>query len=110
MNNELKQYNLCFETLGNELRIKIIRELGSGPKTVQELCDSLKVEQSRLSHSLEMLKLCSLVSVKPVKKLRYYSLQSNLLTGFSEGKKDIFSLLDVHIKDFCHSDCKKCGN
>ncbi|MBI4052906.1 MAG: winged helix-turn-helix transcriptional regulator [Candidatus Diapherotrites archaeon] len=104
----VKPYSHCLETLGNELRLQIIRELGERPKSVQVLCKNLNVEQSRLSHSLQILKRCNFVEVKPDGKQRIYSLKSDLLTGYKEGKKDLFELLDSHIKDFCGNDCKQC--
>ena len=103
-----RQYSLCLETLGNELRLQIVKELVEGPKSVQQLCKKLDVEQSRLSHSLQMLKKCSFVEVRPDGKQRIYSLKSDLLTGYKEGKKDLFELLDGHIKNFCENECKKC--
>ena len=104
----VKPYSLCLETLGNELRLQIVKELAGGPKSVQQLCKKLNAEQSRLSHSLQMLKKCNFVEVKPDGKQRIYSLKSDLLTGYKDGKKDLFELLDGHIKVFCENDCKKC--
>ena len=57
-------YKLCFETLANDLRLQILHELQLGPKSVSELAQALKAEQSRVSHSLEMLRACSYVGAE----------------------------------------------
>ncbi len=102
----VKPYSLCFETLSNELRIKVLKELKSGPKTVQELSDKLSVEQSRLSHSLQILKTCNYVESSIKGKKREYSLKAEILKNISKGE-DIFSVIDNHVEKFCGSSCGK---
>lgn len=105
MKADSKQYNLCFETLSNELRIKVLQELKKGPKTVLELSEKLNAEQSRLSHSLQVLKLCNFVESEIKGKTRVYSIKSDILKKIESGTENIFSLIDKHTNEFC----KKCG-
>ncbi len=100
------QYNLCFETLSNELRIKVLKELKKKPKTVLELSDKFKVEQSRLSHSLKVLKSCNFVKSETKGKTRVYSLKAGILKSIEKGE-DIFSVIDEHVTNFCGNNCGK---
>lgn len=98
-------YNKCLETLGNELRINILKLLSEGPKTVQEIEKELQVEQSRLSHSLKRLRECNYVDVETVGRKRKYSLKSELLKGFNDKHKTLFEVLDAHFQKYCEH-CK----
>ncbi|MDP2974303.1 MAG: metalloregulator ArsR/SmtB family transcription factor [Candidatus Diapherotrites archaeon] len=92
-------YHLCLETLGNELRIKIIESLREKPLTVGQLANALKVEQSRLSHSLAALKQCNFVESKVKGKERVYQLTESFVKEMPESK-DIFDALEKHFKKF----------
>lgn len=103
-----KPYHLCFDTLANELRINIIRALRKGPKSVEELVNITGAEQSRVSHSLKILKTCNYVDVAKEGKKRIYSLKKGMqkIQGISENI-NVFDLMNNHIETFCNNECKK---
>ena len=104
-------YALCFETLSNELRLKILGILAEKPMSVQELAGRLKAERSRVSHSLEMLRDCRYVDFSKSGKERIYSLAGSMKGGIkTKGAKSmhIFDFLDAHMEEHC-SECKKIG-
>lgn len=88
-------YHVFFSKLANPLRIKIITSLDKKPKSVNELVEELKVEQSKLSHALLELKECNIVNVKQDGKKRVYSLSKTIIP--------ILRLIECHSKD-----CTKC--
>ena len=102
-------YHLCFETLANELRIGLIKALQEKPMTVNELVSKLGAEQSRVSHSLEMLKLCNYVGFEAKGRERFYFLKK----GVSEGMKathsapEILEFANSHFQHYCNQECGK---
>ena len=103
-------YNLCFETFANELRVEIIQALMKKSMNVNELAEELKTEQSRLSHSLQMLRTCSYVEVTQKGKEHIYSLVPEVKNGleFPSEKANIFQIVHRHAHTMCASGCKKC--
>ena len=99
MNSVSVPYHYCLETLGNELRVKIIESLREKPKSVSGLAKDLGVEQSRLSHSLKALKQCNFVESKTEGKERIYSLRESFVKEMPKSK-NIFEALDKHFKKF----------
>lgn len=97
-------YHLCFETLANQLRVGIIKELETGPKSVSQLSKALNAEQSTVSHSLGILKTCSFVKSEVKGKKRVYSLIEDFKP---EGESHLFNLLAEHAHSMCNDDCKK---
>ncbi len=59
----IKQLNSLLTALANPLRLRLFRTLLEGDFCVCELQLLLKVEQSRLSHQLRLLRLSRLVEV-----------------------------------------------
>lgn len=98
---EEKPYHLCFETLANELRIKIIELLGSRSMGVNELADSLGAERSRVSHSLNILKGCSIVDIKKVGKRMIYSLKDKTYLNAVKNGNSVLGIIDNHVDTFC---------
>ena len=94
----------CFETLSSKLRIEVIRLLSQNAMSVSEISQKLGVEQSRLSHSLQLLRDCNYVDVIQKGKQRIYSLKDNVFKG-KEG--NIFEVIDGHIQEFCNNKCTK---
>lgn len=88
------QYHIFFGNLSNKLRVDIISELKKGERSVLDLADILKVEQSKLSHSLAALRCCSIVNVKQVGKKRVYSLNKKTILP-------ILKLIDKHENKYC---------
>ncbi|MDD5192749.1 MAG: metalloregulator ArsR/SmtB family transcription factor [Candidatus Nanoarchaeia archaeon] len=88
-------YHVFFSKLSNPLRIKIISSLDERPKSVNELIEGLKVEQSKISHALKELKECNIVKAEKKGKKRIYSLSGTIIP--------ILRLIDCHAKN-----CNKC--
>src|SRR3989338_2608927 len=93
-----KPYNLCFETLSNDLRLKILKELAEKPRSVNDL-----------AKSLSMLRLCNYVTVRTQGKQRIYDLNPVIKQGVSmeKGKSSIFEYMDSHIALACQNHCNK---
>lgn len=70
---------MFFNTLSNKLRMDIIESLLNKEKTVNELCKGLRVEQSKLSHSLKSLKECNVVKSRVSGKNRVYSVNKEFI-------------------------------
>ncbi len=102
-------YPMCFDTLANGLRLQILKALEEKPMYVDELAKKLGVEQSRLSHSLKMLRTCNYVDVKANGKQHIYSIKDGVLEVNPHGKEKltIFDVMDNHVENFCHNECKK---
>ncbi len=98
-------YSLCFETLSNDLRLRIIKTLSAGPKSVSEMASLLGVEQSRLSHSLSMLRTCHYVQVAQAGKSHIYSLNPQALKSGDE--PGLLKTMDHHFAVCCGGTCHK---
>jgi len=93
-------YYFFFGKLANKLKINIIEELRNGEKSVMELVNKLKVEQSKLSHALANLRCCSIVLYKQKGKQRIYSLNKETIIP-------ILNIIDKHEKKFCEHCCMR---
>ncbi len=80
-------------TLADPLKVKIIFTLIGASRTVSELCKELKEEQSKISHALKAMRLCSIVSFEKKGKGRIYSVNKKILP--------IFKLVADYEKKFC---------
>jgi len=98
MKTDSVPYHLCLETLGNKLRVKVLEALKEKPKTVGELQKELKVEQSRLSHSLKALKQCNFVERSVKGKEREYKLADSFVKEIKAG--NLFEAIEKHYKSF----------
>lgn len=105
MNSDSTPYHLCLDTLGNPLRIRIIKELEKGPKSVGELSETLREEQSKISHSLAALKKCCFVESEKQGKKSVYKLRETLLQR--SGGKNIFEALEKHFEEH-GKNCWRC--
>jgi len=94
-----KPYELFFQTLANEQRLRIINLLRKGPKNVSEICKSLNFNQTTVSHNLRRLKTCGFVFTKKSGKERIYSLNKETI-------KPLMDLIDRHTDRFCSHLCK----
>ena len=99
-------YPLCFDTLSNELRVRILHELQSGEESVEDLAKKLNVERSRLSHALTPLLDCQYVTVEKKGKHRFYTLNEKALK-LDAGSKNLFDAVDQHISCICQHECKR---
>lgn len=87
-------YELFLETLGNRRRIRIIESLMSGPKSVSEIVNKTKFEQSNVSHNLRRLERCGFVKSERTGKNRVYSLNNETI-------KPLMIIIEKHINKFC---------
>ena len=92
-------YKIFFTTLADDTKLDIINLLSKGPKTVTEICEKLKLEQSRVSHNLKAMADRHFVKVKKVGKTRVYSLDEEYIVP-------ILKLIDEHVEHFYKNYCK----
>ena len=93
-------YKEFFKTLGNQQRIKIVLALLDGDKTVTQIAENIKGEQSTVSHNLKRLLKCSFISVKPRGKERVYSVNKTTIAP-------LFKLIKKHANQYCQKLCCK---
>jgi DNA-binding transcriptional ArsR family regulator len=83
-----------FKVLANPTRLAILEALRDRPKSVTEIAESLKQEQSMISHNLEPLEKCKFVFSERREKQRFYSLNK-------ETVEPLFKLFDHHAQKYC---------
>ena len=98
---EQNKYHVFFTNLANPLKIDIVLCLKEKEKSVGELCDCLKVEQSKVSHALSSLKDCNIVKVKQKGKQRIYYLNKDTIVP-------MMKLIDKHADKYCEVNCVHC--
>ena len=86
-------------TLDNKYRLHIINLLREESKNVTQICKSLNMNQTTVSHNLARLKRCGFVFVKNNGKERIYSLNSKTI-------KPLMKLIDEHMETYCKKLCK----
>ena len=67
----------CFQALSDPTRLKILRELKEGPKTVQELCGQFTFSQPNISRHLAILTGAGLVKKSKRGNYVYYSIANS---------------------------------
>lgn len=93
MNKEFyKTKTELIKALANPTRLMIVDCLRSGEKTVSEIIDLIKEEQSNVSKSLSILKNQNIVQDKKIGLNVYYSLKCGCINDF-------FNCLDNLIKE-----------
>ena len=93
-NKLLRAYKLFFGTLTSRDRLRIINLLRKNPKTVSEIQNELKIEQTILSHNLKRLRHCGFVDVEQKGKYRTYTLNRKTIMP-------LMNLIDKHMKKYC---------
>jgi DNA-binding transcriptional ArsR family regulator len=83
-----------FKVLANPTRLAIVESLRKEPRSVTEIAEILKQEQSMISHNLEPLEKCGLVFSQRKEKQRIYSLNK-------ETAEPLFKLFDYHAQKYC---------
>lgn len=96
-----KTYHIFFGNLANPLKIDIILSLKTKEKNVTDLANSLKVEQSKVSHALASLRCCNIVEVKQKGKQRVYALNKDTIVP-------MLNLIKKHATFHCDGVCKAC--
>ena len=92
------KYHYFFRNLSNPLKIDIIILLREGKRSVNEISEELKVEQSKVSHALTSLKCCSILRMKTEGRKRIYSLNRKTILP-------LFRAIENHVKLNCKGDC-----
>jgi DNA-binding transcriptional ArsR family regulator len=83
-----------FKVLANPTRLAILEALREKPRSVTEVAESLKQEQSMISHNLEPLEKCGFVFSERKQKQRIYSLNK-------ETVEPLFELFVYHSQKYC---------
>jgi len=83
-----------FKVLANPTRLAILEVLRDKPRSVTEIGESLKQEQSMISHNLEPLERCGFVFSERKEKQRIYSLNK-------ETAEPLFKLFAYHSQKYC---------
>ena len=65
--------------IGEPTRLRILKLLASGEKSVSEVMNSLNKEQSLISHHLKALKECNIVTARQEAKNVYYKIADTRL-------------------------------
>lgn len=98
---------LCFETLANELRVQILKELKKKPMNVNDLVEQMHVERTRVSHSLQMLRDCKFVIMTKQGKERIYAINKHSPL-YTKDYATVFDAIINHKEKNCKG-CKKCA-
>jgi ArsR family transcriptional regulator len=101
--NSSNKYSAFFRNLSNPLKADIlaILKLKQAGLSVNEISESLKVEQSKISHALTGLRKCKIVEVTRLGKQRVYSLNTKTMLP-------ILQIIDAHAKENCSNKCWNC--
>jgi DNA-binding transcriptional ArsR family regulator len=83
-----------FKVLANPTRLAILEALRKEPRSVTEIAEILKQEQSMISHNLGPLEKCGFVFSERKEKRRIYSLNK-------ETAGRLFDLFDYHAQKYC---------
>lgn len=69
------------KVLANDVRLRVVQQLLSGPKTVSEINDVLEIEKTLLSHHLKTLRSNGIVLTKREGKSIRYSLAPDVASN-----------------------------
>lgn len=81
----MEDVRLCgiAKALGDSNRLKIVRMLASGELCACRLLESFAITQPTLSHHMQVLISCGLVSVRTEGRWSHYSLNREVCKSFS---------------------------
>ncbi len=85
-----------FSTLANPTRLAILEKLLDGPKNVSNLSELLSQEQSMVSHNLDPLERCGIVTSERQGKQKVYRLNGDTA-------ERLFQVVRDHAEKFCPS-------
>lgn len=91
--SDIRAKVLLFKALGNHVRLRILETLCSRGMSVNELCEVVKEEQTRVSHELRCLTVCGLVDYRREGKRVIYSLNRKTVLPLLEAA-------DRHVERF----------
>ncbi len=88
-----------FAVLGNKQRVKILQYLNQfNGRSVGQISEALKLEQSAVSHSIKRLLDCHFVEVEPHGKERIYRINKDTV-------QPLFNLVHTHVEKYCAKGC-----
>ncbi|CAK1232938.1 metalloregulator ArsR/SmtB family transcription factor [Fructobacillus evanidus] len=88
------ELSIIFKLLGSERRLAILALLRDKPCSVSEIVDQLSMEQSAVSHQLQMLREAQVVTVEKVGRSVYYQLNdSHILTLLNNAEHHVDHVL-----------------
>jgi len=91
-------YMIFLETLSNENRLGILLLLQKRPQNVTEICQSIGLNQTTVSHNLSRLEKCGFVQVEQEGKYRIYSVNKETITP-------LLKLMNQHMNKYCKKLC-----
>ncbi len=91
--SDIKAKVLLFKALGNQVRLRILETMYGREMSVNELCEMVKEEQTRVSHELRCLTVCGLVDYRRDGKRAIYSLNQKTVLPLLEAA-------DRHVERF----------
>lgn len=94
MHMNAKAHDIFISTLCCKSRLHIIQSLRQQEKNVTELSKELKINQTTLSHNLQRLQDCGMVTVERRNKYQYYRLNKEYI-------EQIMSLIEKHMAKYC---------
>ena len=92
-------YEIFFKIMADKSKLEVLNLLSKGPKNVSELSKKLGFEQSRVSHTLRVLKDRHFVAVTQKGKERIYSLDQEIMVP-------LLRLIDKHVDRYYKHYCK----
>lgn len=97
-----KSPHIFFRLFSIPLRVNIVLLLKEeGELNVGEMGKRLRVEQSKLSHSLRRLEHCNIIVSRKQGNFRYYSLNSKAILP-------ILQLIERHVEECCRGCSRGC--
>jgi len=87
-------YYLFFSTLANRTRLAIIDVLSDGSRTIVEISKGLDQQEITITHSLELLESCMIVTSHKSGSEQRYSLNKEIVEPLSE-------ILSFHVNKYC---------
>ncbi len=87
-------YRLFFTTLAHEKRLQILNAIRKKPLNATEIGKMTGIEQTLLSHHLQILVHHGMVFVEKRKQFKYYSLNQETI-------QPLLWLIDAHMKQYC---------
>lgn len=93
-------YELFFDAFSNKTRCKILEALRVNDLSVNEICKTIKEEQSKVSHNLKKLIECHFVKATKKGKNRVYSLNKKTMIP-------LLRLVEKHANIYCGNVCSR---
>src|SRR4051812_19295993 len=72
-----------FKAMANESRLRMVGLLAQRERTVQELAETLELQEPTVSHHLAVLKDLGLVTVRPEGVMRWHALDAGALAAMN---------------------------